>query len=523
LPLTQNCDDTFISDGRKSMNDSGESRRQFLKTAGLAAGSLLLTPKSGFGLTKSAKESSASNIAQADSATADYILRIKDSPIEIAPKRIISATTYNGQFPGPLLRFKEGQQVAIDVYNETDTPEQLHWHGQQVPVDVDGAAEEGTPFIPAQGKRRLVFTPKPAGLRFYHTHNRAGANLAAGQYSGEVGPVYIEPRENAGKYDREVFLTLKEFEPTFSRGGDMAQDFLSPSAPDKSLEETGEAAMKASLAKGMPHGYEVGYRSFTINGRMLGHGEPIRVKRGERVLFHILNGSATEIRSLALPGHSFEVVALDGNPVPNPAKVPVLWIGTAERISAIVEMTHPGVWILGDLDNDDRPHGMGIVVEYAGSTGKAQWIAPPPFRWSYMRFAKPGTPDSAPDETFDMTFAKENAAEEGFNRWTINGVSYPMTGEIAPASFHLKQGRRYRIRMRNASDDIHPIHLHRHSFELTSIAGKSTAGILKDVLMLGGYQQAEVDFVADNPGLTLFHCHQQLHMDFGFMTLFDYT
>ena len=40
--------------------------------------------------------------------------------------------------------------------------------------------------------------------------------------------------------------------------------------------------------------------------------------------------------------------------------------------------------------------------------------------------------------------------------------------------------------------------------------------------MVGGYQEAEVDFFADNPGLTLFHCHQQLHMDFGFMTLFDY-
>ena len=129
--------------------------------------------------------------------------------------------------------------------------------------------------------------------------------------------------------------------------------------------------MKASLAKGMPHGYEVGYGSFTINGRMLGHGEPIRVKQGERVLFHILNGSATEIRSLALPGHSFQVVALDGNPVPNPARVPVLWLGTAERISAIVEMNHPGVWILGDLDNDDRRHGMGIVVEYAGRAGQA--------------------------------------------------------------------------------------------------------------------------------------------------------
>jgi FtsP/CotA-like multicopper oxidase with cupredoxin domain len=499
-----------------------ESRRQFLKTASLATGALLVSSRSGLAQTEASAERTALETAQTDSGAADYTLHIKDSPIEIAPKRIISATTYNGQFPGPLLRFKEGQQVTIDIYNETDTAEQLHWHGQEVPVDVDGAAEEGTPYIPARGKRRIQFIPKPSGLRFYHTHNRAGANLSAGQYSGEVGPVYIEPRENPGKYDREVFLTLKEFEPTFSRGGDMAQDFLFPSAPYRSLHDTGEAAMKASLAKGMPHGYEVGYRSFTINGRMLGHGEPIRVKQGERVLFHILNGSATEIRSLALPGHTFLVMALDGNPVPNPTKVPVLWLGTAERISAVVEMNHPGVWILGDLDNDDRPHGMGIVVEYAGSGGKAQWIAPPPLRWNYLRFAKPGATTPAPDETIQMTFAKENAAEEGFNHWTINGVSYPMTNEMAPALFHLTQGKRYRILMRNASDDIHPVHLHRHSFEIASIAGKPSAGIFKDVLMLGGYQEAEVDFVADNPGLTLFHCHQQLHMDFGFMTLFDY-
>ena len=162
----------------------------------------------------------------------------------------------------------------------------------------------------------------------------------------------------------------------------MAQDFLSPSTPNKELQAIGESAMKASLAKGMPRGYEVGYSSFTINGRILGHGEPIRVKHRERVLFHVLNGSATEIRSLALPGHSFQVVALDGNPVPNPAHVPVLWLGTGERVSAIVEMNHPGVWIMGDLDNDDRRHGAGVVLEYAGRRAKAQWIAPPSFRWN---------------------------------------------------------------------------------------------------------------------------------------------
>jgi FtsP/CotA-like multicopper oxidase with cupredoxin domain len=505
------------------VNHFTKSRRRFLKAAGLAAGACWLDPRdilAAAGMPRLDNEQAGS---PGESAPANYTLRIAASPVEIAPNRIISTTTYNGHFPGPLLRFTEGRQVTVDVFNDTDTPEQLHWHGQKVPTDVDGSAEEGTPFIPAHGRRRVVFTPGPAGLRFYHTHNRAGANLAAGQYSGQVGPVYIEPRREAGRYDREVFLVLKEFEPTFSRGGDMAMDFLSPSARVKPLEDAGEAAMKASLAKGMPHGYEVGYASFTINGRMLGHGEPVRVKRGERVLFHILNGSATEIRSLALPGHSFQVVALDGNPVPNPATVPVLWLGTAERVSAVVEMNHPGVWILGDLDNDDRRHGMGIVVEYAGSVGKAQWIPPAPFRWDYRRFAKAGAVPPAPDETIEMLIDKDNAAEEGFNRWTINGVAFPMSHEMAPASFHLKQGRRYRIRLRNSSDDIHPVHLHRHSFELASLAGKPTAGILKDVLMLGGYQEAELDFVADNPGLTLFHCHQQLHMDFGFMTLFDYV
>ena len=146
--------------------------------------------------------------------------------------------------------------------------------------------------------------------------------------------------------------------------------------------------MNASLARGTPHGYEVGYTWFTINGRMLGHGEPVRVKAGERVLFHVLNGSATEIRSLALPGHSFQVVALDGNSLATPTQVPVLWIGAGERVSAIVEMTRPGVWVLGDV-SDDRGHGMGVVVEYAGAKGKPQWSAPPPFKWNWEHRLRP--------------------------------------------------------------------------------------------------------------------------------------
>jgi len=490
------------------MPGSRFSRRDFVKAA--LTGSTSITA----GCRRSAT-------SQPKEAAADYTLTIAVTPVELAPNRIISTTTYNGQFPGPLLRFKEGIPVTIDINNQTDTPEQLHWHGQFLPTDVDGAAEEGTPFIPPHGSRRITFVPRPSGYRFYHTHVRAGANLSAGQYTGLVGPVYIEPKNHPGNYDREVFLTLKEFEPSYSRGGDMAMDFLSPAATVKELKDAGENAMNASLARGMPHGFEVGYGSFTINGRMLGSGEPIRVKQGERVLFHVLNGSATEIRSLALPGHNFTVVAMDGNAIPRPVVVPGLWLGTGERVSAIVEMNHPGIWILGDTANDDREHGMGIVVEYSGQKGKPQWAAPKPFHWNYAQFGNAGAAVHQPDEVFEMTFDKQNAAEGGFNRWTINGVAF--AEDHMHPMFRVRQGKRYRLRMHNASDDIHPIHLHRHSFELTRVAGQPVSGVMKDVVMVGGYQEMEVDFVADNPGLTLYHCHQQLHMDFGFMALFEYV
>jgi FtsP/CotA-like multicopper oxidase with cupredoxin domain len=492
--------------------DSRSSRRKFLANASVLSAAGVIGPA----LRLPVVAASHFDVQ----AAPEYTLRIRASAVDIGNKHIVSAVTYNDQFPGPLLRFKEGQPVTVEIHNDSDTAEQLHWHGQFVPTEVDGAAEEGTPSVPAHGTRRITFTPRPAGFRFYHTHNRAESDLHAGQYSGQVGPIYIEPQHEPGNYDREVFLVLKEFEPSFSQGGDMAQDFLTPATKVKELETAGESSMKASLANGMPHGFEVGYRYFTINGRMSGHGEPVRVKQGERLLFHILNGSATEIRSLALPGHSFKVVALDGNPVPTPVEVPVLWLGTAERISAIVDMNHPGVWILGDLADDDRAHGMGIVVEYAGQKVKPVWIPPKPFHWSYLRFAKTDATPAEPDEVIDMTFTKQNAAEHGFNLWAINDKVF--SNESMTAAYHLRQGKRYRIRMRNASDDIHPIHLHRHSFEVTKFAGKPIAGLMKDVVMVGGYQEVEVDFIADNPGLTLFHCHQQLHMDFGFMTLFDY-
>jgi hypothetical protein len=104
---------------------------QIDRRALLAYGALLPLVGSGSGSARAAE--------QVASEKPDYTLRIATGPAELAPDHIVSTTLYNGQFPGPLLRFKEGQRTVVDVYNETDTPELVHWHGQIIPSDVAGS------------------------------------------------------------------------------------------------------------------------------------------------------------------------------------------------------------------------------------------------------------------------------------------------------------------------------------------------------------------------------------------------
>ena len=227
----------------------------------------------------------------ADQPQADYTLRIATGLVELAPDHIVSTTLYNGQFPGPLLRFKEGQRVVVDIHNDTDTPELVHWHGQTIPSDVDGAAEEGTPFVPPHGMRRIAFVPKPSGFRFSHTHVAAGADLNRGTYTGQAAGVYRAQGQSRRVRPRNIF-GAEGVRARFSRGGDMAIRISLAGAPVKALQQMGRAADAAATDK--TKGFEVGYDLFSINGRMLGHGEPIRVKQGERVLLHVLNASAGE-------------------------------------------------------------------------------------------------------------------------------------------------------------------------------------------------------------------------------------
>jgi FtsP/CotA-like multicopper oxidase with cupredoxin domain len=446
--------------------------------------------------------------------SSDINLRIAPVTVELAPDRILSTIGYNGTAPGPVIRMKEGKPVTINVTNDTDTPELVHWHGFLIPSDVDGAEEEGTPFVPPRqdgkpGARTYKFTPTPSGSRWYHSHAMSMSDLHKGTYTGQFGFVYIDPASNPGNYDQEFFLALRDWEPFFTTQMVDMDENDDPNAPQPE---------KPAVLNTAPNGIEVTSTTYSINDKSLGAGEPIRVTQGQRVLFHFLNASAIENRLLSFGGHKFQVVALDGNPVPNPALVETLSIGAGERVCAIVEMNNPGNWILGEPTDLVRNAGLGIMVEYANQHKQPQWIKPSSLLWDYTIFGNKPTATPSTAQNIDMIFEKIPRGAGQFNTFTVNGKQSPHENE-----FVLHEGQRYRLTFHNRTDDGHPLHLHRHQWELVDVNGKPTSGIVKDVLVVPFYGRSAVEFTANQPGLTLFHCHIQAHMDYGFKALFRYA
>src|SRR6266446_4067709 len=118
------------------------TRRDFLSNATAGAGLLL----AGCG------SRSGSSFEQANTAgPADVTLHIGPVLADIAKDHTISTIGYNGTVPGPLIRLKEGVPVSVDLFNDTDTMELVHWHGQVIPADVDGAEEENSLAVPPHG------------------------------------------------------------------------------------------------------------------------------------------------------------------------------------------------------------------------------------------------------------------------------------------------------------------------------------------------------------------------------------
>ena len=447
----------------------------------------------------------------------DHVISARETSWEVRPGLTVRTMSYGGTIPAKLLRMREGSRVTMEVRNHTAVPQSISWHGMVVPDWIDGLA---TPDVPPGGVRSYTFTATPAGTRLYHSIH------GGGMFTGMFGPLIVEPKSERGDYDREVILVLHEFEHVIPTQGSMFNErppgSSTLSAP--AMNMMGGGMMGGGMMSGGMMGggtnmliHPARYAAYAVNGKALGAGDPIRVKRGERVRFRVINASATLTHRLALPAHRFLVTHLDGNRVPRPRTLDAIELGPGERVDALVTMDAPGIWILGSTEAEARRLGLGTVIAYDGEHGGPVWRDDAQDAFRYQDFGEPGSAMHV-EGIFDLVLSKSPFSPDA---WSINGQTYPDTPTL-----HVRRGELYVIRFSNRSMIEHPMHILGNGFDLVRVDGVPTSGIRKDVVVVRPMMgRSEILFRADNPynGKFLLMCHNWQHMKGGLTSVLTYA
>ncbi|TAM75412.1 multicopper oxidase family protein [bacterium] len=444
----------------------------------------------------------------------DVVLTAQETSWEVRPGLVTRTRSYGGTVPAAPLRVREGHRMVVELRNRTRDPQTISWHGMVVPDTVDGLH---TPAVAPGASGTYEFTATPAGTRLYHSVE------GGGMFSGLFGPLIVDARDERGDYDREAVLLLHEFEPSIPARGSM-MDERPPGSPTLSAPAMGMSGgamgnmggMGAMDMGGMLM-YDATYAVYAVNGKALGAGDPIRVERGERVRFRIINASATLTHRLALPGHRFMVTHLDGNAVPVPHTLDAVELGPGERVDALVTMDAPGVWVFGSTVEEARRLGLGVVVAYDGARGEAVWRDEPRDAFRYADFGGRASVGHV-DGVYDLVLRQ---SPEGHNAWSINGRRYPNTTRL-----YVRKGGTFLIRFSNLSMMEHPMHVLGNGFELAMVDGVATSGIRKDTVVVRPMMgRTNVLFRADNPdgGEFLLMCHNWQHMEGGMACVVAYV
>lgn len=463
------------------------NRRSFLKQSMVAVGVL------GF-----------SRLVQAQStgAVREYRLVAAPADIEVAPGRIWNTWAYNGQVPGPTIRATQGERIRVVLENRLDVPTTIHWHGVPLPNAMDGVPDVTQEPVPPGGRFIYEFDANVPGTYFYHSH--VGLQLDRGL----LGTLVIEPAEPERLADREFLLLLDDWLPT---SPDDAMAAMMVTTPGTGGGMMGGGMMGGGMA-GPASVTEPPYAGSLANGQLGTNAESVSVVRGESVRFRIVNGSAATTHRVGLLGHRLTVTHTDGQAVES-VEVDTLVIGMGERYDVVVRMDNSGTWPLLAGSVDSAVPGIVLPVVYAG---KRPTLAPvqvwPPSLTSGKRLAysdlrpRDGVAVGSPGRSIPLTLsAGANGA------WTINGQAYPNAEPI-----QVRLGERLRFQFRNMSMLRHPMHLHGHFFQLVDRTTGRVSGPIKDTVIVEPMMGAvDVEWVADNPGRWLMHCHHAYHMEMG--------
>lgn len=260
----------------------------------------------------------------------EFTLTAKEILWEILPGVKVNAVAFNGQIPGPEIRVKEGDKVRIRVINQLKEPTAVHWHGLEIPFNMDGVPGVTQEAI-LPGKEFIYeFIARPGGVRFYHSHYNEATQMTNAMH----GAFIIEPVEALPQNHHILFIT--------------------------------EWSTKKDA-------HTMGANYYTINGKSFPATENIMVKKGQRVRITFINMGA-QIHPMHLHGHQFLIVAKDGNPVPAPMQekrnvIPLL-PGESYDIEFIAD--NPGIWALHchephHVMNDTmEPGGLIMLIVHEG-------------------------------------------------------------------------------------------------------------------------------------------------------------
>lgn len=257
---------------------------------------------------------------------------------QILPTVFVDAYAFNGQVPGPTLRFRQGDRVRINVTNGLPETTTVHWHGLILPNVMDGPANVTQAPIVNGATYRYEFTAVQSGTYFYHSHDHVDRQQTLGLY----GALIIDPANPAEEItaDHEYTLMLQEW---------LVRDGLTyPAMP---------------MEGGMPN-------YFTINGRAYPSTDTIKMKVGETLKVRFIGSSSGLIHPMHIHGGPFLVVAHDGETLAPSArfKSDTINVGPGQRYDVIWTALKPGKWMIHchishhTTNNNTEQHGGGGLM-----------------------------------------------------------------------------------------------------------------------------------------------------------------
>ncbi len=252
----------------------------------------------------------------------------------------------NGQLPAPLLRWREGDEVTINLHNELDADTSIHWHGLLLPYQMDGVPGVSFPGVAPGETFTYRFPLKQAGTYWYHSHS------GLQEQQGHYGPIIIEPRHTQSDFDREfvivlsdwsfehphkIFKRLKSKADTYNYQQLTLQDMIQDAARDGWRSVIEDRRMWGDMRMNQTDIADVTGATYTylMNGHSAGENWSAYFEQGERVRLRFINASAMSIFNVRIPGLPMTMVQADGLNI-KPVETDEFQIGVAETFDAIV-------------------------------------------------------------------------------------------------------------------------------------------------------------------------------------------